>query len=79
MYICGHIHNFQHIRVPGSDIDYIVNSAGSLALQGENRLRELSSAAPNLASQSAPLINQELNLRMIDKKGNILYTVTRKK
>lgn len=31
MYICGHIHNFQHIRVPGSDTDYIVNSAGSLA------------------------------------------------
>ena len=31
MYICGHIHNFQHIRRPGSDIDYIVNSAGSLA------------------------------------------------
>lgn len=31
MYICGHIHNFQHIRVSGSDIDYVVNSAGSLA------------------------------------------------
>ena len=31
MYICGHIHNFQHIRVSGSDIDYVVNSSGSLA------------------------------------------------
>ena len=31
MYICGHIHNFQHIRVPESDIDYIVNSSASLA------------------------------------------------
>ena len=31
MYICGHIHNFQHIRVEGSDIDYIVNSSGSLS------------------------------------------------
>lgn len=31
MYICGHIHNFQHVRVAGSDIDYITNSAGSLA------------------------------------------------
>ena len=35
MYICGHIHNFQHIRVPGSDIDYVVNSAASLARQVE--------------------------------------------
>lgn len=31
MYICGHIHNFQHIRQKGSDIDYITNSAGSLS------------------------------------------------
>ena len=30
IYACGHIHNFQHLRVPGSDIDYVVNSAGSL-------------------------------------------------
>ena len=35
MYICGHIHNFQHIRVPGSDIDYVVNSSGSLARKVE--------------------------------------------
>ena len=31
MYICGHIHNFQHLRVKGSNIDYVVNSAGSLS------------------------------------------------
>ena len=31
IYACGHIHNFQHLRVPGSDIDYVVNSAGSLS------------------------------------------------
>ncbi|MBB4034830.1 3',5'-cyclic AMP phosphodiesterase CpdA [Dysgonomonas hofstadii] len=30
-YICGHIHNFQHIRMEGSDIDYVVNSSGSLS------------------------------------------------
>ncbi|MDR3141391.1 MAG: metallophosphoesterase [Tannerellaceae bacterium] len=28
-YVCGHIHNFQHIRVKDSEIDYIVNSSGS--------------------------------------------------
>lgn len=31
MYLCGHIHNFQHIRKPGSSIDYVVNSSGSLS------------------------------------------------
>ena len=64
MYICGHIHNFQHIRVPGSDIDYVVNSSGSLARKVE---------------PVCSIDKKELNLRMIDKKGNILYTVTRKK
>jgi hypothetical protein len=31
IYFCGHIHNFQHIRVPGSNIDYVVNTSGSLS------------------------------------------------
>ena len=31
MYICGHIHNFQHIRKPSDSVDYVVNTAGSLA------------------------------------------------
>lgn len=31
LYICGHIHNFQHIRPQGSKVDYLVNSSGSLA------------------------------------------------
>lgn len=31
MYLCGHIHNFQHIRMQGSQIDYVVNSSASLS------------------------------------------------
>ncbi|MDR0687638.1 MAG: metallophosphoesterase [Prevotellaceae bacterium] len=30
-YLCGHIHNFQHIRPEGAAVSYVVNSAGSLA------------------------------------------------
>ena len=30
-YICGHIHNFQHIQAPGSKVQYFVNSSGSLS------------------------------------------------
>lgn len=78
MYICGHIHNFQHIRVPDSDIDYIVNSSGSLSrkvkpIEGT----QFCSPEPGFSVCSAG--KKELTLRMIDKKGNILYTVSRKK
>lgn len=78
MYICGHIHNFQHIRQAGSKIDYIVNSSASLsrkvkATQGT----QFCSPEPGFSVCSAD--KKELNLRMIDKKGNILYTVNRKK
>ena len=31
MYLCGHIHTFQHIRKDGCDIDYVVNTSGSLS------------------------------------------------
>ena len=31
MYLCGHIHNFQHVRKAGSNIDYVVNTSGSLS------------------------------------------------
>jgi len=30
-YICGHIHNFQHIKQANSPVDYIVNSSASLS------------------------------------------------
>lgn len=78
MYICGHIHNFQHIRMPGSDIDYIVNSSGSLARKVKSvEGTQFCSPEPGFSICSAN--KQELTLRMIDKKGNILYTVSRKK
>jgi hypothetical protein len=78
MYICGHIHNFQHIRMPDCDIDYVVNSAGALArevkpIQGT----QFCSSAPGFSICTVD--KQELDLRMIDKNGNILYTITRKK
>ena len=78
MYINGHIHNFQHIRVPGSNIDYITNSAGSLSrevqpIQGT----KFCSSATGFSIISAN--NNALELRMIDSKGNIIHTITRKK
>lgn len=78
MYIAGHIHNFQHIKPEGSDIDYVVNSSGSLS-------REVSptdgtvfcSSEPGFSVVSAS--DKKFTLYMLDKHGNILHTVTRTK
>ena len=78
MYLCGHIHNFQHIRKDGSNIDYVVNTSGSLSREvkpvdgtkfcsGETGFSLISAA------------KKELDLHMIDKGGKVIYTVTRKK
>ena len=77
-YVNGHIHNFQHIRVEGSDIDYITNSAGSLA-RGVAAIEGtvFCSGEPGFSIVSAT--KDSLELRMIDKHGQVLHTVTRTK
>ena len=78
MYICGHIHNFQHIRIQGSKIDYVVNSSASLARKVQP-IEGTQFCSPEPGFSIFSIDKKELNLRMIDKKGNVLYTVTRKK
>ena len=78
MYICGHIHNFQHIRVEGSDIDYIVNSSGSLSrdvkpVEGT----VFCSGASGFSVVTADKVT--LILRMLDKNGDVLHEVIRTK
>lgn len=68
MYICGHIHNFQHIRVAGSNIDYVVNSAGSLARKVAP-IEGTKFCSPEPGFSVCSIDKKELNLRMIDKKG----------
>lgn len=78
MYICGHIHNFQHIRREGSDIDYVVNSAGSLARK-VNPIEGTVFCSPEPGFSIVTADKQRLELRMIDKHGNVLHVVTRTK
>lgn len=78
MYICGHIHNFQHLRVKGSDIDYVVNSAGSLARDVKPvEDTVFCSGEPGFSVVSAD--KKSLKLFMIDKKGNVIHTISRTK
>ena len=78
MYLNGHIHNFQHIRVPGSTIDYITNSSASLSRKVKPTDGTVfCSPEPGFSILSAS--PKALELRMIDKHGQVLHTVTRTK
>ena len=77
-HLCGHIHNFQHIRMPGSGIDYVVNTSGSLSrkvkpVEGTQFCSDASGFS------LITLDKNELCLHMIDKEGKVIHTVKRTK
>lgn len=74
MYLCGHIHNFQHIRKPGSSIDYVVNSSGSLS----RKVKAVDGTRFCSGESGFSLVSadeKELCLHMINKDGKVIYTV----
>lgn len=76
MYLCGHIHNFQHIRKPDTDIDYVVNSSGSLSRKVKpTDGTQFCSDATGFSLITAD--KQELDLHMIDKEGKVIYTISK--
>ncbi len=78
IYACGHIHNFQHIRKKGDNIDYVVNSSSSLARPVQPTDGTVfCSPAEGFSVISAN--QRQLRLSMIDKDGNVIHTVTRTK
>lgn len=79
MYICGHIHNFQHIRKPGTDIDYVVNTSGSLSRENVQPVdgTQFCSGVSGFSLVCAD--KQTLSLHLIDKDGKVVYTVNHTK
>ena len=79
MYVCGHIHNFQHIRKPGCNIDYVVNTSGSLSREKVTPIdgTQFCSGVSGFSLVCAD--KQELDLHLIDKDGKVVYTVSHKK
>ena len=79
MYVCGHIHNFQHIRKPGCNIDYVVNTSGSLRREKVTPIdgTQFCSGVSGFSLVCAD--KQELDLHLIDKDGKVVYTVSHKK
>lgn len=79
MYICGHIHNFQHIRKPGTNIDYVVNTSGSLSRENVQPIdgTQFCSGVSGFSLVCAD--KQTLSLHLIDKDGKVVYTVNHTK
>lgn len=78
MYLCGHIHNFQHIRRKGYDIDYLVNSSASWA-RDVKQTKGTQYCSDEAGFSIITVSKKRLSVHMIDKNGNILHTISRTK
>lgn len=78
MYICGHIHSFQHIRRKGYDIDYLVNSSASWA-RDVKKTKDTQYCSNEAGFSVITASKKRLSVHMIDKNGNILHTVNKTK
>lgn len=78
LYACGHIHNFQHIRMPGDPIDYVVNSSASLARKVKP-VEGTVFCSPLDGFSVITATKKSLTLSMIDADGNIIHTVEKSK
>ena len=79
MYLCGHIHTFQHIRRPDCDIDYIVNTSGSLSREDVKPIDGTVFCSNKSGWCILTACKDTLSLHMLDKDGSVLHTVTRTK
>lgn len=71
-YLCGHIHNFQHIKPKSSKINYFVNSSGSLArkVQPTTDTQFCSSEAGFMLMS---LNDKKITYYMINPEGEVIY------
>ncbi len=77
-YLCGHIHSFQHIKHPKSNIDYIVNGSGSLGRSvKEIKGTQFCSGVEGFSIFS--MDKKSMMIDFIDKDGKSIYSYTREK
>jgi len=79
MYICGHIHNFQHIKTKSSNTEYIVNSSGSLSRKVKNPVEGTVFSNGETGFSLCSVTNNELALYLVNREGDILHTIVHKK
>lgn len=77
MYVCGHIHNFQHLRKNG--IDYVVNTSGSLSRRDVSAIDGTVFCSGVAGFSIITATPKVLTLSMIDQDGNVIHQVCRSK
>lgn len=75
MYICGHIHNFQHIQKPDSPVCYVVNSAGSLSRPAPDGEPGMQFSSADAGFSILDVDKEALSLSMIDGKGRVIHRI----
>lgn len=78
MYLCGHIHNFQHIQPAGSKVDYLVNTSGSLSRK-VRAIEGTKYCSPEAGFTIMVAEDNEVTFHLMNGKGRILYSYTRTK
>lgn len=79
LYVCGHIHNFQHIRKPDTDIDYVVNTSGSLSRPKVKKVDGTQFCDGRSGFSLITADKSHLILYMMDKTGTPIYKVEKSK
>lgn len=74
LYVCGHIHNFQHIKPSDSEVDYVVNTSGSLSRK-VSPIEGTQFCSSETGFSVVSVSDKELKLYMLDKDCRILHTV----
>lgn len=75
MYICGHIHNFQHIRPEGSRIDFVVNSSASLSRKKVEAVAGTVFTSGEAGFSILRCGRDYLQLDMINAEGETIHSV----
>ena len=78
MYLCGHIHNFQHIQPAGSKVDYLVNSSGSLS-RPVKAIEGTKFCNSEAGFTRVSMEDNKLTFYLVNGKGKILYRYSRVK
>jgi len=78
LYICGHIHNFQHIKPEGKTVNYVVNSSASQS-RTVKRTDGTLFCNPNPGFTLCSVSEENLSFSFIDHKGETVYKYLIKK
>lgn len=78
-YVCGHIHNFQHIQVKDSKVQYFVNSSGSLARKSVKPIDGTQFCSGDEGFMVLSTSDNLMRFFLINHRGEIIYQYDVKK